>query len=78
MAGRSLAEGEPAAVRGHGGARMELPPMCPVADRARMTADVKLPEVDILLDLGLGTASTELFFADMGHEYITINAEYHT
>ena len=25
-----------------------------------------------------GSASAELFFADMGHEYITINAEYHT
>jgi glutamate N-acetyltransferase/amino-acid N-acetyltransferase len=48
------------------------------ADRARMTAETKLPEVDIRLDLGLGTESTELFFADMGHEYITINAEYHT
>jgi N-acetylglutamate synthase/N-acetylornithine aminotransferase len=30
------------------------------------------------LDLGLSQASAELFFADMGHEYITINAEYHT
>jgi glutamate N-acetyltransferase/amino-acid N-acetyltransferase len=47
-------------------------------DRAEMTAAMKQPEVDIKLDLGLGTASTELFFADMGHEYITINAEYHT
>jgi glutamate N-acetyltransferase/amino-acid N-acetyltransferase len=57
-----------------GGAATEVS----AADRARMTADVKLPEVDILLDLGVGTASTELFFADMGHEYISINAEYHT
>ena len=48
------------------------------------TYEVKLsveegnPEVDIRLDLGLGQAPTEIFFADMGHEYITINAEYHT
>jgi glutamate N-acetyltransferase/amino-acid N-acetyltransferase len=48
------------------------------ADRARMTAGMKQPEIDISLDLGTGTASTELFFADMGHEYITINAEYHS
>ena len=47
-------------------------------DRAEMTAAMKRPEIDIDLDLGLGTFSTELFFADMGHEYITINAEYHT
>jgi glutamate N-acetyltransferase/amino-acid N-acetyltransferase len=53
---------------------------CPVtpADRERMVAAMKLPEVDIELDLGLGNGGTELFFADMGHEYIRINAEYHT
>jgi glutamate N-acetyltransferase / amino-acid N-acetyltransferase len=48
------------------------------ADRERMTAGVRQPEVDICVDLGLGESATELFFADMGHEYITINAEYHT
>ena len=47
-------------------------------EREAMTAAVRRPEVDIRLDLGLGQASTEIFFADMGHEYITINAEYHT
>jgi glutamate N-acetyltransferase/amino-acid N-acetyltransferase len=47
-------------------------------DQARMTAAMKEPEIDIALDLGLGETSTELFFADMGHEYITINAEYHS
>ena len=65
------------AVRGHGGrGRGGLP--CLEDDRARMAAGMKLPEIDIELDLGLGTASAELFFADMGHEYITINAEYHS
>jgi glutamate N-acetyltransferase/amino-acid N-acetyltransferase len=48
------------------------------AQRAHMGAAMKQPEIDICLDLGLGSASTELFFADMGHEYISINAEYHT
>jgi len=47
-------------------------------DRAKMAAAMKQPEIDIWLDLGLGESSTELFFADLGHDYITINAEYHT
>jgi glutamate N-acetyltransferase/amino-acid N-acetyltransferase len=47
-------------------------------DRRHLSAQIKLPEVDIRLDLGLGTASTEVFFADLGHEYVTINAEYHS
>jgi glutamate N-acetyltransferase / amino-acid N-acetyltransferase len=48
------------------------------SDRDAMTAATKEPEIDIALDLGLGAASTHVYFADMGHEYITINAEYHT
>jgi glutamate N-acetyltransferase / amino-acid N-acetyltransferase len=35
-------------------------------------------EIEILLDLGLGDASSHIYFSDLGHEYITINAEYHT
>jgi glutamate N-acetyltransferase / amino-acid N-acetyltransferase len=48
------------------------------ADREKMAAGMKQPEIDIALDLGLGAGAAELFFADMGHEYITINADYHT
>jgi glutamate N-acetyltransferase / amino-acid N-acetyltransferase len=47
-------------------------------DYQMMAAAMKQPEIDIALDLGLGAGLAELFFADMGHEYITINAEYHT
>jgi glutamate N-acetyltransferase / amino-acid N-acetyltransferase len=47
-------------------------------DAAAMQAGMQLPEIDIALELGLGSASAEIFFADMGHEYITINAEYHS
>ncbi|MBC7293843.1 MAG: bifunctional glutamate N-acetyltransferase/amino-acid acetyltransferase ArgJ [Thermoleophilia bacterium] len=47
-------------------------------ERAAVTAAVRQPEVDIAVDLGLGEASAEIYFADLGHEYITINAEYHT
>lgn len=35
-------------------------------------------EVDMVLDLGSGPGSSEVYFADLGHEYVTINAEYHT
>jgi glutamate N-acetyltransferase/amino-acid N-acetyltransferase len=48
------------------------------ADEAKMHTGMHQPEIDINLDLGLGAASAEMFFADMGHEYITINAEYHS
>jgi glutamate N-acetyltransferase/amino-acid N-acetyltransferase len=77
MAGRSL----PGAILELAGVRVvEGGAACAVsdADRVRMTAGVRIPEVDIWLDLALERASAELFFADMGHEYITINAEYHT
>jgi glutamate N-acetyltransferase/amino-acid N-acetyltransferase len=47
-------------------------------DNMKLHAGMKDPEIDIALDLGLGSAVTEVFFADMGHEYIVINAEYHT
>ena len=48
------------------------------ADVGRLAAGMKGPEIDILLDLGSGDCSTEIYFADLGHEYITVNAEYHT
>ena len=77
MAGRSLPE---ARLDLCGVTVVDKGAACPVtADaRARMTAGVKSPEVDIELDLGMDDASAVLYFADMGHEYITINAEYHS
>ena len=48
------------------------------ADIATLAAGMKQPEIDISLDLGLGEHCAELYFADLGHEYITVNAEYHT
>ena len=50
----------------------------PEDQSVKMHAEMKEPELDIHLDLGEGRASFEIFFSDMGHEYITINAEYHT
>lgn len=35
-------------------------------------------EIDVELDLGGGVGTDEIFFCDLGHEYVTINAEYHT
>jgi glutamate N-acetyltransferase / amino-acid N-acetyltransferase len=77
MAGRSLPN---ASLELCGVRVVEKGAACPVGkgDRTRMAAEMKLPEIDIKMDLGLGKSSTELYFADMGHEYITINAEYHT
>ena len=43
-----------------------------------LVAGMKEREIDIDLDLGLGQGEGELYFADLGHEYITINAEYHS
>jgi glutamate N-acetyltransferase/amino-acid N-acetyltransferase len=77
LAGKSLPQ---ASLQLCGVTVVEKGAACPVArsERAQMAAEMKMPEVDIKLNLGLGDASTEIFFADMGHEYITINAEYHS
>ncbi|MFH1833976.1 MAG: bifunctional glutamate N-acetyltransferase/amino-acid acetyltransferase ArgJ [bacterium] len=48
------------------------------ADRVQMRAAMQQPEIEIRLDLGSGVGSSVVFFADMGHEYININAEYHS
>ena len=47
-------------------------------ERAELAAAVRRSEIEIALDLGLGGASAAVFFSDLGHDYITINAEYHT
>jgi glutamate N-acetyltransferase/amino-acid N-acetyltransferase len=77
MAGRSLSN---ASLQLCGVTVVEKGAACSVAksDRAQMAAEMKLPEIDIRLNLGLGNAATELYFADLGHEYVTINAEYHS
>jgi glutamate N-acetyltransferase / amino-acid N-acetyltransferase len=45
---------------------------------ARLHTVMTGPEVDIRLDLASGHGSDIVYFADIGHEYVTINAEYHT
>ena len=36
------------------------------------------PEITLRLDLGLGAASVSFWTCDLTHEYVTINADYHT
>jgi glutamate N-acetyltransferase / amino-acid N-acetyltransferase len=50
----------------------------PAEEKARLRAVMASTEVDILLDLGLGAGEDEVYFSDLGHEYVTINADYHT
>ncbi len=77
LAGRSLPE---ATLQLCGVTVVQKGAVCPLArgERSHMASEMKMPEVDMKLHLGLGQASAEVFFADMGHEYITINAEYHS
>lgn len=44
----------------------------------RLAEVMRGPEVDIVLDFKAGEAEEVLYFSDMGYEYVTVNAEYHT
>ncbi len=37
-----------------------------------------LPEIDIIIDLGIGDGEAEMWTCDLGYEYVRINAEYRT
>ena len=47
-------------------------------ETAELVQGMKQPEIEMTLSLGAGDCAAEVFFADMGHEYIKINAEYHS
>jgi len=59
---------------------------CPVNELAnldneflkRLKNEMKKNEIIISLELGLGSESVTMWTCDLSHEYITINAEYHT
>ena len=36
------------------------------------------PDAEIAIALGRGNAQAHVFFSDLGHEYIRVNAEYRT
>jgi len=49
------------------------------AETQRMLREVMArSEVDLLLHLGSGRGREEMYFSDLGHEYVTVNAEYTT
>ncbi|MGZ6694766.1 MAG: bifunctional glutamate N-acetyltransferase/amino-acid acetyltransferase ArgJ [Solirubrobacteraceae bacterium] len=47
-------------------------------DEAALAQKVARPEVEYVVDLPGDGNETEVFFSDLGHEYVTINAEYTT
>jgi glutamate N-acetyltransferase/amino-acid N-acetyltransferase len=47
-------------------------------DQAKLAELVARDEVEYLVDLPGDGAETEVFFSDLSHEYVTINAEYTT
>lgn len=47
-------------------------------DEAALAAAVRRDEVEYVIDLAGTGAETEVFFSDLGHEYVTINADYTT
>ena len=47
-------------------------------DEKALDEAVQRPEVEYEVGLPGSGAETEIFFADLGHEYVTINAEYTT
>jgi len=49
-----------------------------VSETESLTQVMAGDEIDIRLDLGVGDSAAEVFFSDMGYEYVRINAEYHT
>jgi glutamate N-acetyltransferase/amino-acid N-acetyltransferase len=47
-------------------------------DRAALAEAVRRPEVEYVVQLPGEGAETEVFFSDLSHDYVTINAEYTT
>ncbi|MGQ3683486.1 MAG: bifunctional glutamate N-acetyltransferase/amino-acid acetyltransferase ArgJ [Candidatus Loosdrechtia sp.] len=47
-------------------------------DPGIISASMKNKDIGILLELGLGDYTDTIWTCDLSHEYITINAEYHT
>ena len=47
-------------------------------DWRQLEEAVSVPEVEYVLTLPGEGGETEVFFSDLGHEYVTINAEYTT
>jgi glutamate N-acetyltransferase/amino-acid N-acetyltransferase len=48
------------------------------AELQELAAAVDVPEVELVLTLPGEGGETEVFFSDLGHEYVSINSEYTT
>jgi len=48
------------------------------AARERLAAVMRQPEIDLQVDLGDQGVETTVYFSDLTHDYVTLNAEYST
>jgi glutamate N-acetyltransferase/amino-acid N-acetyltransferase len=48
------------------------------SEAAQLRDHLELPEVDLSVHLHRGEAATHLYFSDLTHQYVTLNAEYTT
>ena len=48
------------------------------SDLNKLSTSMKNTDINIRLELGLGDCSDTVWTCDLSHEYVTINAEYHT
>ncbi|MGR3319930.1 MAG: bifunctional ornithine acetyltransferase/N-acetylglutamate synthase, partial [Candidatus Anammoxibacter sp.] len=49
-----------------------------VAFQEKLQKEMQNKEINICLALGLGSGNSKIWTCDFSHEYVTINAEYHT
>ncbi|WP_025270642.1 bifunctional glutamate N-acetyltransferase/amino-acid acetyltransferase ArgJ [Hippea sp. KM1] len=47
-------------------------------DKAAIDSYMKNSEIKILIDLGIGICTYNMWFSDLSYDYVKINAEYHT
>ncbi|MBI2471043.1 MAG: bifunctional ornithine acetyltransferase/N-acetylglutamate synthase, partial [Planctomycetes bacterium] len=52
-----------------------MPTQC---DLNKLSTTMKNVDINIRLELGLGDCKDTIWTCDLSHEYVTINAEYHT
>jgi glutamate N-acetyltransferase/amino-acid N-acetyltransferase len=52
-----------------------MPTQC---DLATLSTSMKNRDIKIRMELGLGDYKDTIWTCDLPHEYVTINAEYHT
>ena len=48
------------------------------ADKKKLTAIMKKKDIAIELSCGIGQSAATVWTCDLSHDYVSINAEYHT